>query len=411
MASDVLEGVLDAAAGQLDDAVDLRRRIHERPELGNDLPITQAAVLEALDGLPLAISTGTTTSSVVAILDGSEPGPTILLRGDMDALPMPEDTGLDYASGVDGAMHACGHDAHTAMLASAAKLLSARRGALAGRVAFMFQPGEEGHDGARLMLEEGLLAEVATGAEPVSMAFALHQSPTIPSGMIATKGLAIMASADTFQITVRGRGGHASMPHHATDPIPIACEIVTGLQAMVTRRVDAFDPAVVTVAKIRAGTTTNVIPESATLWGTIRTVSEHSRRAVLELIERLADGIASAHGAAAEVDLIPGYPVTVNDDAAAHFALDTATSLLGAEHAVELPQPVMGAEDWSYVLQQVSGSMAFLGTRPPGVPARDVAPNHSNRMILDETAMVPGIATYAAVALRWLDEGGSPAAA
>jgi hippurate hydrolase len=227
--------------------------------------------------------------------------------------------------------------------------------------------------------------------------------------MIATKGRAIMASADTFQITVRGRGGHASMPHHATDPIPVACEIVTALQAMVTRRVDAFDPAVVTVAKIRAGSTTNVIPETATLWGTIRTVSERSRSSVLEHIERVANGIASAHEALAEVDLVRGYPVTVNDDAAARFALETATSLLGAEHTVELPQPVMGAEDWSYVLQEVTGSMAFLGTRPPGVAPRDVAPNHSNRMVLDESAMVAGIATYAGVAVRWLGEGAATA--
>ena len=235
------------------------------------------------------------------------------------------------------------------------------------------------------------------------MAFAIHQSPTIPSGVIATKGRALLASADTLQITVRGRGGHASMPHHATDPIPIACEIVTALQTMVTRRIDAFDPAVVTVAKIRAGTTTNVIPETATLWGTIRTVSEHTRDAVLGHVEQLAHGIASAHGAVAEVDLVRGYPVTVNDDDAAQFALDTAVALLGAKSAVELPQPVMGAEDWSYVLQEVPGAMAFLGTRPAGVAPAEVAPNHSNRMVLDESAMVAGIATYSGVALRWLD--------
>src|SRR3546814_613915 len=178
------------------------------------------------------------------------------------------------------------------MLAGAAKLLSARRSRLAGRVVFMFQPGEEGAHGARCMLEEGLLAKASDGADPVSMAFAIHQSPSIPSGMIASKGRSIMASADEFRITVRGRGGHASMPHQAADPIPIACEIVSSLQAMVTRRVDAFDPAVVTVAKIRAGTTTNVLPETATLWGTIRAVSERTRSAVMEGIERVATLLA-----------------------------------------------------------------------------------------------------------------------
>ena len=181
-----LDTVLTAAGAQLDQAIALRRRLHEHPELGNHLPDTQAQVLEAIDGLDLTVTLSTTTSGVVAVLDGDEPGPTVLLRGDMDALPMPEDTGLDFASRIDGAMHACGHDSHVAMLAGTAKLLAARRGSLTGRVAFMFQPGEEGHDGAKHMLEDGLLATAAAGAEPVSLAFAIHQSPTIPSGVIAT---------------------------------------------------------------------------------------------------------------------------------------------------------------------------------------------------------------------------------
>jgi len=401
--TDVLDAVVDEAGALQEGVVALRRQIHEHPELGLDLPDTQATVLEALDGLPLTVSTGASTTLVVAVLDGDEPGPTVLLRGDMDALPMPEDTGLEYASRVDGAMHACGHDAHTAMLVGAARLLASRRGSLRGRVAFMFQPGEEGHAGARHMLDEGLLATAAEGAQPVSMAFAIHQSPTIPSGMIACKGRSIMASADEFQLTITGRGGHASMPHHAGDPIPVAAEIISAIQTMVTRRVDAFDPAVVTVAKLRAGTTTNVIPETATMWGTIRAVSAKTRESVMADLERVATGVASAHGASASLEILPnGYPVTVNDEDAARFALDTAARLFGAGAAVELPQPVMGAEDWSYVLEQVPGAMAFLGTRPSGVPTAEVAPNHSNRMVLDEDAMAVGVATYAAVALRWL---------
>ncbi len=288
--TDALDGVLEEAGAQLHSAIDLRRRIHEKPELGNVLPGTQAMVLEALDGLPLTVTTGGSLSSVIAVLDGDETGPTVLLRGDMDALPMHEDTDLEFKSTVDHAMHACGHDTHVAMLAGAAHLLSARRGSLRGRVAFMFQPGEEGHDGAKHMLDEGLLATAAAGAEPVSLAFAIHQSPTLPNGMIATKGSSLMASADTFLITVRGRGGHASMPHHASDPIPIACEMVGAFQSMVTRRVDVFDPAVVSVARIQAGTTSNVIPETAELYGTVRTVSEKARDAVLSDIERVAAG-------------------------------------------------------------------------------------------------------------------------
>ena len=360
-------------------------------------------VLEALDGLPLTVTTGTTSSSVVAVLDGDEPGPTVLLRGDMDALPMHEDTGLEFASRDDGAMHACGHDTHVAMLAGAAKLLAARRGGLRGRVAFMFQPGEEGHHGARFMLEDGLLATAADGAEPVSMAFAIHQTPDHPVRDGRQPRARRCWRRPTSSRSPCGAG--VATPPCPTTPAtrsPSPARSSTALQAMVTRRVDAFDPAVVTVAKIRAGSTTNVIPETATLWGTIRTVSESTRAAVMADIERLATGIASAHGATAEVELTHGYPVTVNHDDAAAFALETAGLLLGEAAAIEMPTPVMGAEDWSYVLQEVNGAMAFLGTRPPGVAPHDVAPNHSNRMVLDEDAMAAGIATYAGVALRWL---------
>jgi amidohydrolase len=395
------EDLLAEAGALLDDVVALRRDLHRRPELGLDLPATQARVLEALDGLPLTVTTGGQLSSIVADLDGGRPGPTVLLRGDMDALPMPEDTGLDFASEVGGAMHACGHDAHTAMLAGAARLLAARRGDLAGRVRFFFQPGEEGQGGARIALDEGVL-EAADGGEAVSWAFAIHQSPSIPSGMVATKGGPIMASADEMFVTVRGRGGHASMPHHANDPIPVACEIVQALQAWVTRRVDVFTPAVVTVARIRAGTTTNVIPETARLDGTIRTVDRRVREEAHAAVRRIAEHLAAAHDMVAEVEIAEGYPVTVNDPGAADDVLSTARWLVGDDLALAMPSPVMGAEDFSYVTEKVTGAMAFLGTRPPGVRPADVAPNHSNRMVLDEGAMTTGVALYAAAALNRL---------
>ena len=248
-----LDTLREQALDLQDDTVALRRRLHTRPELGNDLPITREAVLESLEGLPLDITLHQSTSGIAALLTGGEPGPTVLLRGDMDALPLHEDTGLDYSSKDDGTMHACGHDTHTAMLASAAKLLSSRRDEIAGRVLFMFQPGEEGEHGARYMLEEGLLdvPPLADGTEsPVTGAFALHITSTIPTGMVATKGGPTMASADTFHILVKGAGGHASEPFRTIDPIPIACEIVQALQTMITRRIDIFDPAVVTVGQI-----------------------------------------------------------------------------------------------------------------------------------------------------------------
>jgi amidohydrolase len=390
--------VLAEAGALLDDVVALRRDLHRRPELGLDLPETQARVLEALDGLPLTVRTGERLSSIVADLDGGRPGPTVLLRGDMDALPMPEDTGLDFASEVDGAMHACGHDAHTAMLVGAARLLAARRGDVAGRVRFFFQPGEEGQGGARIALDEGVL-EATDGGEAVSWAFAVHQSPSIPSGMVTTKGGPIMASADEMYVTVRGLGGHASMPHHANDPIPVACEIVQALQTWVTRRVDVFTPAVVTVARIRAGTTTNVIPETARLDGTIRTVERRVREEAHAAVRRIAEHVAAAHDMVAEVRIAEGYPVTVNDPGAADDVLATARWLVGDDLAVAMPSPVMGAEDFSYVTEKVTGSMAFLGTRPPGVRPANVAPNHSNRMVLDESSLATGVALYAAAAL------------
>lgn len=389
------ESLMEDAAAQMDDAVELRRRIHRRPETGLANPVTQEVVLDALDGLGLDVSTGDGTTSVVAAMDGGESGPTLLLRADMDALPMQEDTGLDYASTVDGAMHACGHDAHVAMLVGAARVLHERRNSLAGRIVFAFQPGEEGHHGARVMIEEGLMeGDRAPGA-----AFAIHITPTLPSGWLATKPGPFMASADVLRITVKGSGGHASMPHQALDPIPIACEIVGAVQAMVTRTVDAFDPAVVTIARIEAGTTNNVIPEVAHLTGTIRTVSEGTRSMVLDALRRLAEGIAGAHGAEASVDIEQGYPVTVNDDDFAAFALEVATDVVGEDRTRRMPTPVMGAEDFSYLLQRVPGAMVFLGASPHRGP---VAPNHSNRMVLDEAAMATGIAMHAAVALRHL---------
>jgi amidohydrolase len=399
---DLDPGALLAQAGAvLDDVVALRRDLHRRPELDLDLPLTQARVLDALDGLPLTVTTGRRQSSIVADLDGDRPGPTVLLRGDMDALPMPEDTGLEFASQVDGAMHACGHDAHTAMLAGAARLLAARRGDLAGRVRFMFQPGEEGAGGATVALREGVL-DATGGGEPVSWAFAIHQSPSMPSGMVATRGGPLLASADELHVTVRGRGGHASMPHYANDPIPVACEVVQALQTWVTRRVDVFDPAVLTVGRIAAGTTTNVIPESARIDGTIRAVSARVRDEARAAVERIATHVAAAHDMAAEVEIVQGYPVTVNDESAADDVLATSRWLVGDRLTAPMPTPVMGAEDFSYVVQRVPGAMAFLGTRPPGVAPADAAPNHSNRMVLDEDAMATGVALYAAMALRRL---------
>src|SRR5262245_7843475 len=388
--------ILDDARSALDDAIALRRRIHRHPELGLVVPCTQTAVLEALDGLDLEVKTGRRTTSVVARLQGARPGPTMLLRADLDALPMPEETGLAFASEVAGAMHACGHDVHTAMLVGAARLLAPRRGSLTGSVLFMFQPGEEGHHGARIMIEEGLL----DGAAPPTGAFALHVTPDLPAGAIGTRPGPMMAAGDTFRVRVCGKGGHASAPHDCLDPIPIACEIVQARHTLVTRRVHVFDPAVLTVAKIEAGTARNIIPDTASLLGTVRTVSAATRARVLEGIRRVAEGIGAAHDVEVAVELTHGYPVTANDGAFASFVLDTARELLGTEAAQAMAHPLMASEDFSYVLERIPGSIAFLGTRPEGTPA---FPLHSTRMLVNESALAAGIAMHVAVAQRFLN--------
>jgi amidohydrolase len=404
--SAAIDGLLDAASAIQPDGVAIRRRIHRQPEVGLDLPKTQAVVLEELSKLGFEGRKGTALSSVVAVVEGGRPGPTVLLRGDMDALPLHEATGLDFASEVDGAMHACGHDTHVAMLLGAARLLNDRRAELPGNVILMFQPGEEGLGGAKTMIEEGLLdAAVATGGERPTGALAVHISTSYPTGEIHLRPGPEMAATDVIRITVRGRGGHASEPHTALDPIIVAAEIVIALQAMVTRRIDVFDPAVVTIAQITAGTTNNIIPESAFLFGTIRSVSEATRAEVRAGVRRVAEGIAAAHDATAEVDLESGYPVTINDPGFTAFVMDTARSLIGAERVKEMRAPIMGAEDFSYVLQQVPGAMAFLGGQPDGLDPATTPHNHSNLVVFDESAMAVGVALYAAVAIRHLTAG------
>ncbi len=402
MAFDTLH---EEARDLLSGAVELRRDLHRHPEVGNDLPRTRDRILEEIDDLPLDLTLHEQTSGIAAVLTGAKPGPTILLRGDMDALPMPEQTGLDFSSEVDGAMHACGHDTHVAMLARAARLLAGRRDELTGRILFMFQPGEEGHHGARYMLEEGLLdlPPLPDGTpSTVDAAAAIHITSALPSGFVSTRGGPIMASSDVLRIVVTGKGGHASEPHRTLDPVPIACEIVQAIQTMVTRRVDVFDPTVVTVASIHAGTTNNVIPDRAEILGTIRAVSEQTRRRVHDGLKRVAEGIAAAHEVDAQVEITGGYPVTVNDLDFASFAAGVAQELIGEDRMIEMPNPVMGAEDFSYVLQQVPGSMLFLGGTPDGTDPRTAPANHSTKVFFEEDAMVQGIALYSALALRHL---------
>jgi amidohydrolase len=390
------------AIALLPDLVALRRAIHAEPELGLHNPRTTDKIRAALVGLPLDIREGPSTSGLVATLRGSANGRTVLLRGDTDALPLTEDTGLDFTSGIAGAMHACGHDSHVAMLVGAAKLLCARRDTLPGTVMFMFQPGEEGHHGARFMLEDGLIDPLPDAA------FALHIMPNAPHGVFSGRVGPLLAATDRIHVTITGRGGHASMPHDALDPVPIACEIVGAIQSFVTRQISVFDPAVVTIGKIEAGTTDNVIPETAHMLGTIRTLSARTRSGVQIGLKRLAEGIAAAHGATATVRFDQGFPVTMCDAAAVAFGQATVESLYGSDAWRTMTSPVMGGEDFAYVLEKVPGAMFFLGASADGSDWTQCCGLHSNRMVLDEAVMARGAALHAALAENFLASGFEP---
>jgi amidohydrolase len=404
--------LLDSATAIAADIVALRRSIHAEPELGLHTPLTQAKVRAALAHLPLEWRSGPSTTGEVAVLKGAKPAIAgrgrVLLRGDMDALPMPEQTGLEFASTIEGRMHACGHDTHTAMLAGAAEILAARQADLAGEVMFMFQPGEEGYHGARFMLDDGLLGGENSSRtdDPLpDAAFALHIMPNARHGMVAGRPGALMAAADQFEITVQGRGGHASMPHDTLDPVPAACAIVTALQAMVTRRFNAADAVVVTVTRLDAGTAHNVIANHATLRGTMRTLSRGNRQLVHRLLAETAQGIAAAHGVTADIEITEGFPVTICDERAVALGRAATHDMLGPDSWKDLPAPIMGAEDFSYVLEKVPGAMFFLGVAPSGEDWSQCCGIHSSRMMVDETALPLGTAVLAGCAMRFLEQG------
>ncbi|WP_226637867.1 M20 metallopeptidase family protein [Novosphingobium profundi] len=396
----------DCPAAISERIVALRRAIHAEPELGLHTPLTRDKIRAELADLPLEWEEGPSTTGLVATLQGGAgPGRCVLLRGDMDALAMPEETGLDFASTIPGVMHACGHDTHVAMLAGAARLLAGKADRLTGEVRFMFQPGEEGWHGARYMLDDGLLGGPGTSRALPEAAFALHIMPNARHGMIGGRAGPLMASADQLAITVKGRGGHASMPHDTMDPMPIACEIVAAIQTMVARRFSVFDPVVVTISKITAGSAHNVIPDHVDMLGTMRSLSATNRARLREEVTGLAAGIAGAHGLAAEVEIIEGFPVTVCDARAVDFGEGVARDLFGADTFERLANPIMGAEDFAYVLEKTPGAMFFLGVAAEGDDWSQCCGIHSTRMMVDESVLPRGALFLAGLAERYLATG------
>ena len=369
--------------------VALRRNIHREPELGFDTKKTAEKVLSALEGLPLDIQTGVAENGIVATLRGADDGPTVGLRADMDALPIHEETGLPFASEVDGKMHACGHDGHTSMLVGAAHALLGMRDRLNGSVKFFFQPAEEGGGGGKVMVEEGV-------ADDVDSIFALHLWPGLPFGTAATKAGPIMAAADAFEMTVRGRGGHGAFPHQTVDAIAMAAQIVTALQTVVSREVDPVEPAVVTVGEIGAGSAFNIIPETARLGGTVRTLNADLRRQMPGRIEEIARGVAGGMRGDAELEYRFSYPVTRNDENVARRALGVIEALFGGENTLELPNPSMGGEDFAFFLEKIPGAFIWLGV------GEDVSFLHTPTFAFDEEILPLGSALLTALALESL---------
>lgn len=395
-------GLLDGLAADADalapELVALRRELHRHPEIGTDLPHTQQTVLGRLAGLEgLEITTGTRQSSVTAVLRGrapvSGPRPVVLLRGDMDALPVREQTGLPFASEVDGAMHACGHDLHTAGLYGAARLLHARRDALAADVVFMFQPAEEAYYGATYMIDDGVLDAAGRRADA---AYGIHVfSSEFDTGVFFSRPGTLMAGCEEVFVTVHGAGGHGSQPQTALDPVPVAAEMILALQTLVTRRYDVFDPVVATVGRLVAGTAGNVIPDTAEFDVTLRTFSPGTAGRLIDDIARMTEGIAAAHGMTATHTTAPSYPVTVNDAAAHAFAGDVVGALYGADAFRERREPMTGSEDFSHVLAQVPGAFLLLGARIGS--SREM--NHSPRADFSESVLPRAAATLAGLAL------------
>lgn len=392
----------------LEELIALRRRLHATPEIGLHLPATQQIVLEALADLDLEITLGAETTSVVAVLRGGLPGPVVLLRGDMDGLPLTEDTALPYAS-TNGAMHACGHDLHVAGLVGAARLLAAQRESLPGSVVLMFQPGEEGYDGAGVMLREGVLE--AAGERPIA-AYGVHVGADARTGEVSARAGTLMAAYSVLDVRVIGRGGHGSRPHHALDPVPATAEMVSALYTRITRRYSAFDPVVLTVGEIHAGSAPNIIPGQTHFRAGVRSFSTATTAALVEDLPTFVTAIGRAHGLSVEATMRTVLPATINDEAEAAFFARTASDLFGQEEYLELENPRTGSEDFSRVLAEIPGAYGFIGAAKDYDPEHPPASNHSPHAMFDDSVLARQAQLLATLARRRLQEAvgeGDPA--
>jgi len=392
-----------------------RRDFHEHPELSNRELRTAARVAKQLEALGLEVRTGIAHTGVVGILRGGRPGAVVALRADMDALPVTEAVDLPFASKVRteyagrevGVMHACGHDAHTAIALGAAEVLSAVRADLPGTVLFLFQPAEEGapageEGGARLMLKEGAFDDPRPDA-----VFGLHVVPQHEAGQIAVRPGGVMAGSDRLAIVVKGRQTHAAYPWLGVDPIAVASRIVLALQSLPARQLDARLPSVVSIGAIHGGVRGNIIPAEVSLLGTNRSLAPSQQPELHRRIRQTAEGIAASAGAQAEVEIRIGYPVTVNDPALVALVTPTLRRVAGPGKLVA-GLPRTGAEDFAFLAQQVPGVYFWLGIRPPGTAEQDAAPNHSPEFQIDESALLLGVRAMTQLAVDYLAEHPAP---
>ena len=378
-----------------------RRYLHENPELGFQEFNTAKFVTERLKSLGVEdIRTGINQTGIIGLVRGTGGGPgrVVLVRADMDALPIQEENDVDYRSQFDGVMHACGHDAHTAILLGLARTLMGRRDEFSGTVKLLFQPSEEHFPGgARGMIEEGVLED-----PHVDASFALHMAQHQPLGVITISGGPIMAAPDSFKVTIQGKGGHAAAPHTAVDPIVIGAQIVNALQTVVSRNIDPIESCVVTVGYFNAGEAFNVIPDVAMLGGTVRTLTPEMRELAQARVTSIAKGISEAGGATAEVEYTLGYPPTVNDHAAAALVREAATEVVGADNVIS-PPPSMGGEDYSYFLLERPGAMFQVGSK--NEERGLVWGHHHPRFDIDEESLAIGLETMTVTVLKYLEQG------
>jgi amidohydrolase len=404
-----LLAAIDARIDEIENrTIEWRRHFHEHPELSNHEVETAKVIAKHLQDLGLEVETGVAGTGVVGVLKGGKPGPVIAFRADMDALPVTEQVDLPFASKVTtlyhgretGVMHACGHDAHMAMLMATAEVLAGVRKDLAGTVKFIFQPAEEGAEdaetwGAEQMIREGVLRDPAP-----EVIFGLHVVPG-PVGGIQYNPHVLMASVDNFRITVRGRGTHGSKPWSGTDPVLVGSAIVMNLQSIVSRNVPLTEgAAVVTVGSFHGGNRNNIIPDDVEMLGTIRTHNPETKELIHRRVREIVEKTAEAYGASAQVDLEILYPVTENHPEICEMMLPSLRRAAG-EKGVELINPVMGAEDFSFFLKEIPGMYFFLGTGPEGVPQEEIEYNHSPRFVIDERALKTGIKAFCYLAVDY----------